>query len=322
MTQKIGLEVANGYIKVVSDDSEAVYPNRLKMLTGSEFSLTGTIGTIYEFNNKKYILDEKGDSSGGRSADRYLSDDYLLETLVAISQVIKERNVALTIGVPCRDFEIKGLKEKITNHLKGRHVLYVSNNLEEEKEEYVINIEDVYVVVEPLGTLCEFVFDEKLQIVNNRDNFSYVIIDIGYSTTDILATNGLRIDKIFGDDIGCMDISNDYVRAINKLQVDNGYSFTLDDITLENKAIINKYGEKFDFTNTLNEIKTGFVRRLETSVKKSGINKNNYDRIIYTGGGALALKDQIKLGHNEVIYSDAQLANARGFWKFTLIKKG
>ena len=243
MTQKIGLEVANGYIKVVSDDSEAVYPNRLKMLTGSEFSLTGTIGTIYEFNNKKYILDEKGDSSGGRSADRYLSDDYLLETLVAISQVIKERNVALTIGVPCRDFEIKGLKEKITNHLKGRHVLYVSNNIEEEKEEYVINIEDVYVVVEPLGTLCEFVFDEKLQIVNNRDNFSYVIIDIGYSTTDILATNGLRIDKIFGDDIGCMDISNDYVRAINKLQVDNGYSYSQDDITLDNKAIINKSGE-------------------------------------------------------------------------------
>ena len=55
MTQKIGLEVANGYIKVVSDDSEAVYPNRLKMLTGSEFSLTGTIGTVYEFNNKKNI---------------------------------------------------------------------------------------------------------------------------------------------------------------------------------------------------------------------------------------------------------------------------
>ena len=49
MTQKIGLEVANGYIKVVSDDSEAVYPNRLKMLTGSEFSLTGTIGTVYDY---------------------------------------------------------------------------------------------------------------------------------------------------------------------------------------------------------------------------------------------------------------------------------
>ena len=172
MTQKIGLEVANGYIKVVSDDSEAVYPNRLKMLTGSEFSLTGTIGTVYEFNNKKYILDEKGDSSGGRSADRYLSEDYLLETLVAVSQVIKERNVALTIGVPCRDFEVKDLKTKIANHLKGRHVLYISNNLEEEKEEYIINIEDVYVVVEPLGTLCEFVFNDKLQIVNNRDNFS------------------------------------------------------------------------------------------------------------------------------------------------------
>ena len=88
------------------------------------------------------------------------------------------------------------------------------------------------------------------------------------------------------------------------------------------KRVVEKYGEKFDFTDTLNEIKASFVRRLDTSIKKSGINKINYDRIIYTGGGALALKEQIKLGHNEVIYCDAQLANARGFWKFTSIKKG
>ena len=37
MSRKIGLEVANGYIKVVSDDIEKYYPNRLKMLTGEEF---------------------------------------------------------------------------------------------------------------------------------------------------------------------------------------------------------------------------------------------------------------------------------------------
>ena len=47
MSQKIGLEVANGYIKVVSDDIEISYPNRLKMLTGEEFDVVGTLGSIY-----------------------------------------------------------------------------------------------------------------------------------------------------------------------------------------------------------------------------------------------------------------------------------
>ena len=51
-----------------------------------------------------------------------------------------------------------------------------------------------------------------------------------------------------------------------------------------------------------------------------GINPAHYDRIIYTGGGALALKDHIELRENEVIYPDAQIANARGFYKFSLIK--
>ena len=105
MAQKIGLEVANGFIKVVSNDTEITYPNKVKQLTGIEFNVLGDLGVVYEYEGKQYILDDKGISSGGRSSKRYLTEDYLLEMLIAISQVMTDRNVSLTIGVPCRDCE-------------------------------------------------------------------------------------------------------------------------------------------------------------------------------------------------------------------------
>ena len=48
MVQKIGLEVANGFIKEVSTNVELVYPNRLKPLTGTEFNVVGDLGVVYE----------------------------------------------------------------------------------------------------------------------------------------------------------------------------------------------------------------------------------------------------------------------------------
>lgn len=320
MTQKIGLEVANGFIKVVSNGAELTYPNRLKKLTGSEFNIVGEIGTVYSYEGRKYILDSTGISSGGRASTRYLSKEYLLELLIAITQVITERNVSLTIGVPCRDFENTELKNKIIKKLTGRHIINVITN--NETEEFVINIVDVFVACEPLGTLCDYVFNERLQIVNNRNNYNYVVIDIGFSTTDILATNGLQVDKIAGEDIGCMDIINQFVREINNINEGTDHHFTYNDISDDINPVIQKYGKTFDFTAELEEVKETFAANLEAMIRRSGINLSHYDRIIYTGGGALALQGFIKLRTNAVIFPDAQIANARGFYKYTLIRKG
>lgn len=318
MAQNIGLEVANGFIKIVSNDTELIYPNKLKQLTGTEFNVLGDLGTIYEYEGRKYLLDPKGISSGGRNSNRYLTKDYRLEMLIAISQVITERNVSLTIGVPCRDFENVSLKSKIEGNLKGRHIINKINN--GESEEFVININKLHIVCEPLGTLCDFVFDEKLQIVNDRNKFNYVIIDIGYSTTDILATDGLKVDKLAGDDIGCMDIINDYVRLMNAKFQGSDFHFTADDVSSDIATTVRKYGKTFIFEDELNTVKDIVASKLDASIRQSGINLSHYDRIIYTGGGALALKNHIQLRKNAIIYPDAQIANARGFYKFSLIK--
>ena len=107
MSQRVGLDLANGFIKVAhSDGKRLVYENRLTQLTGLEFNAldSGDDATIYEVMGEKYQLSETGISSGGRNSDRYLTDQYLIECLIALAQVVTERDVVLCLGLPCRDY--------------------------------------------------------------------------------------------------------------------------------------------------------------------------------------------------------------------------
>ena len=66
-----------------------------------------------------------------------------------------------------------------------------------------------------------------------------------------------------------------------------------------------------------------YVRLVVIFCSKERVIRPKEAHVDYTKKEFWGIGDAPKqLGHNEVIYNDAQLANARGFWKFTLIKKG
>ena len=117
-----------------------------------------------------------------------------------------------------------------------------------------------------------------------------------------------------------MDIVNGFIRQANTKYQGTDYHFTHSDVSDDLSPVIRKYGEEFNLESELNEVKKAVANVLSATIRRSGINLAHYDRVIYTGGGALALKNHIKLRANEIIYPDAQIANARGFYKFALIK--
>ena len=117
-----------------------------------------------------------------------------------------------------------------------------------------------------------------------------------------------------------MDIINGFIRQANAKYQGTDYHFTHSDISDDLSPVIRKYGEEFNLESELNEVKKAVANVLSATIRRSGINLAHYDRVIYTGGGSLALKNHIKLRANEIIYPDAQIANARGFYKFALIK--
>lgn len=317
--QIIGLDLANGFIKVRSGNIEETYENRLRKLNGSEFNILGQIETIYDYNGEKYTINSKGNSSGGRNRKRYSTKEYKIESLIAISKVITQQQITLVMGLPSEDYKDEQIKNQVRNNLIGRHVLYVAHD---ETETIVIDVKDVLVIPQPLGSLIDIVYDDSLKVINDRNEYKYAIIDIGYGTTDILCTDGLRAEKVVGGDLGCVDITNSYLDYINKQYEGTDYRFTREDVTLHNKSTIKKYGREFDFTQQLKDAKQDLVDKVKTFINDSGINLSDYDRILFTGGGSLAVSEFLPKLSNSVIYNDGQMANANGFYKFGRIKKG
>ena len=163
--QRVGLDLANGFIKVsVEGQKPLVYENRLTQLNGTEFSVMGLEqDTIYEVMGEKYQISPTGISSGGRNSDRYLTEQYLVECLIALSRVTTEVDVSLCVGLPARDYQTTGLREKIADQLTGCHEVKVND------EAKIINIESVKVTYEPLGTLLTVIYDNNLQVIGDRD---------------------------------------------------------------------------------------------------------------------------------------------------------
>ena len=62
------------------------------------------------------------------------------------------------------------------------------------------------------------------------------------------------------------------------------------------------------------------ARRIMTFINDEGIDFSMADRIIYTGGTSIALKDYLQMNTNAKLYTYPELGNARGYHKFVLYK--
>jgi hypothetical protein len=316
MTQIIGLEAANGFTKTVTNAKVDTYENRLLRRHGREMALLGgkTQETEYTYMGERYVLSNKGSTSGGRNMKRYTTKEFLIENLVAISRVQKEKNVILTTGLPCEDYNDPALIAQTKSRLLGNHTIYKGET------KHDIKVVEVHVIPQPLGTLIDFMFDGNLQVINGRNEYKYLVIDIGRGTTDILLSDGMTAETLIGADIGCMDISNLYLQYINQDYAGRDFRFTLEDIGVNNQSKINKYEQTFDFSKHLAVAKEEIHKQIMTFINDSGISFKMADRVIYTGGGSKALDGHLPVAENIKVHPHAQTGNARGYFKFGLHK--
>ena len=313
--QVIGLEAANGSTKIVSKGMTEKYENRLERVFGREFNILGKNSqTVYEYEEQRFIISNKGTTSAGRNSKRYSTQEFLIENLVAIARVQKETDVVLGTGLPCLDYLDEKVHQAVKENLIGEHTIKVGDTV------HNIKVHDVFIIPQPLGTLLDFMYDNELNIVNDRDKFRWLIIDIGRGTTDILLTDGLRATKITGANIGSMDITNLYLEYINDKYIGTDYKFERSDVGANNDVSIRKYEQTFDFSKELDMAKKEITRRIMTFINDEGIDFSMADRIIYTGGTSLALKDYLQMNTNAKLYTYPELGNARGYHKFVLYK--
>lgn len=315
--QTLGLDLANGSVKIVGAGCQDVYLNRLQRLYGNEIELSNKKMTVYEYEGEKYAVTGKGITSGGRNSSRYGTKEYRLETLVAICRVALQDNIFLVAGMPCEDYKNDIKRTELIDNLKGTHEIKVGN------KKRVITISEVHIIPQPLGTLVDYVFNSGCSVQSNNDKYRYIVVDIGQGTTDIIATNGLRVEKVAGYNYGCMDIMSMYLDLINKSVAEKGnVKFNSEDFPNHLEPIIEKYKFIYDFSKELHTAKSAVMDMIKSKINDSGLDFSDYDRIIFTGGGSKALEQYLPLESNCRVYPHAQLGNAKGFYKYGLIQRG
>lgn len=301
----VGLDLANRSVKVVSNTYQDCYLNRLQKIYGMENEQFSVDKMIYEYGDVKYALTGKGLSSGGRDSQRYFTEEYLIEFLIAIVKSTQDTTVDVVLPLPCEDFKNKKLVAKIKEHLKGKYEIKVND-----KNRLVI-VNSIRVITQPFGVLVHYLLDINGEFIGDRHKYKYVVVDVGFGTTDIICTDGLRVEKIIGCNIGCLDIMNYFLDYINMNHEDikvtrNDFS---DNII---NPVLKKYGEVFDFSNEFKMAKQIVTEEIKTFMRDSGIDTMMYDRVIYDGGGSILLQNELITKRNEKLYPNAQMANAKG----------
>lgn len=308
----IGLDIANSSIKIVSSNFADCYSNRIKLITDIEKNSFCELGNIYTINNNNYTLNNKGITSGGRSSERYFSEEYLVTLLIAISKATTDVMVDLVVPLPVEDYKNKKLRNKIKDHLIGKYEFKING------KPRIIIINTLRLIAQSYATLIHYLVDANGEFINNRDQYNYTVIDIGYGTTDIVTCDGLKIENMIGSNIGCIDILNHFIDLIN-----NNY-----DIKVTRKdfngniinPIINKYDETFNFEKELKMATKYVSQELKSFILDSGIDLETYNRVIFTGGGSILMQNELINKRNERLYPNPQLSNAKGSYLYGLIK--
>ena len=324
-TRVVGIDVANSTIKIWTDyGKHSEYRNTVKEVNDA--------GLVYSFKTdyQMYVLNkevyEVGDitamGSGGRGKARYDSNAFRVEALIGITSVLEpgvKEKIRVVTGLPSSLSKNTAVAEGIKKSLIGEH------SIKSVKWDQVDNIEfeivDVIVVPQPLGTLYNFVYDEKTKELDQTVLAQRaLVVDIGFGTTDLAVLEGSRVRGTFGFEIGVSDyianlqeeVNNRYPEA--SIYALNPHQFDL--ALLQSTTVETPFG-KYDLSALAEKHKGIQAKRVYEAVMGLGLEYNKFYRIILTGGGALQYEKYLKKLFNDprlIIQPDAVTANVTGFY--------
>ena len=317
MLANVFLDNGNGNEKAKSDTKEVIYPNRLKVydenpLHTNLLSNSNKRETVYEVNGKKYVVDQNGMGSGSRNENRYETDLYYAEAMIAISKVTEKEKISLGFALPAEHYKDDEIVSKVKQRFLNEHEILVDG------VRHKFNVDSVYVLPQAYLCLVDYILEDDFSIRNDKHKNTYLCIDIGAGTLDIVTTNGLKITSADGGNIGSMDFNKKYLARIknNPMVVSDKAKFTIDDIDFIPQKIFRKREKQYDFTKEYEETCKELADQVSYYLNKNGIDFSDYDRILYCGGTTLLIQDHLYLPNNAKIYPDSIMGNVRGGQKF------
>lgn len=325
------IDFGNGYVKAKSEKGEFVIPAKL----GFERDLgTSSLGGMLEQSYDINIFHRKQDKVNyvfGKEIDEAISPEKHIKayssnnryTLTSFQQLVdfslaelasfeneKTIDVRLVTGMPSRDMDKQGLVNDFKEFLEGHHIVFRNG------EEFVINVKELRIIEQPLGTLLNVFLTDDLKVHRTFKEGLIVVIDFGSGTTIVDVYQNMK--RVGGDTIrnGMIQFYNGIAKLLSEdksIDVDSQYI----EEGIMNKTYIAKFGQqKISFKDQFEQV---LIQRLQTVIQKY---ENEIEReelvndFIITGGGSYIIGEQLK-EHKPTfrIADNPQLSTAKGYFK-------
>ncbi|MEA3350513.1 MAG: ParM/StbA family protein [Chloroflexota bacterium] len=230
-----------------------------------------------------------------------------------------EHTISVMMGLPVEVMENKTLLEKtkrsLRNWLEGEHAFTIDGT------QTHLHVKRVATMPQPAGTFFAWGLNDHGNWARANDAFeaTVAICDVGFNTLDVFTLQGGKILRRFtgGDTAGMRRAVELLLRSL-ETQYKVKYSLhEADDFIRKGNPTISNVSGKIDLTDLIVEAKNTAGDGINTFLDEHWGNGRQFEHLIFTGGGAAALKDilieQYPIGY---MMPDPVTANALGLARY------
>ncbi len=330
----LGIDIGFGFTKATDGKNNVIF----KSIFGdaeeyqffANFGDNSPVNHIHvSFNGKSYFIGELAEQQSSvlnftLDQENLVTDFVRLLALTVAGMFMKDDDISsepinIVSGLPIGYF--KQNHERFNEILTGQHsITFHSYNGKKITKE--ININQVHMIPQPLGTALNLLMDDNGQIINQElANQKIGVVDIGFRTTDFTIVDHLRyIDR--GSRTLDKGISNGFSILANKLREKCGVNVELYRLyeAAEN-GLIKMRGRGYNFIKMRDQIYSQLVRSITSDIDRLWTDDWDIDTIVLTGGGCRELAQYLQPlinGHITPIDPDIdpRLNNVHGYFKY------
>jgi plasmid segregation protein ParM len=326
--KNIAVDTGFGRTKAISQGKTISFPSlvahyrEVRFTTGMEGNGDPTTKMVIESNGRRFFVG----SAAGRQGivqntidrERAISEESKVLTLGALSLLIEESpaHINLVAGLPVSHYA--GLKERYITELKRTHYYNLLDLSGKAVRNNILNIHEVKVIPQPLGTLFNLLLDEKGEVERAELAGENVgIIDIGYHTADLARADSLEfIDrKSSSYPLGLFNAFTELSEEIGRTLNIEAPPETLEKVVAT--GFIKVGGKTVSIDQQKQRAFAHATEQILSKVKTLWPDRWQLDRIIITGGGGQLLYDYLNrnLDQQTELASKPVFANAEGYLK-------
>lgn len=314
----VGIDIGYGYTKAVSDNGEI----RFQSVTGPAVRIKfrdelhrndGQGGNVYNLNGRSFFVGnwallQSPFTNVLRARERTDTEHLLRLFIAALHKLGIADKVKIVTGLPVAWYDDH---TRIEAELGKRHIFSVDDR------RYAIEVEAIYVIPQPIGSFFYLMLDDSGKLVRAELGRARVaVIDIGMYTTDYCLVDHLRyVERSSGSIAVGMgrvyDLVGDALREFYDLELE---LHQIDRAVRENLFRVN--GTELAIEYIAEPAIKEVSERIIGKARELWGNARDVDRIILTGGGAIALRKRFTELYPQLILAQpADIANARGFYR-------